>query len=243
MKSTLAVLILAVSFNAAFAQLQSDSLFVHIIGDTVNIWDVRAEENCASRFRFALNVSQDTVTWVQTDTIGPIVTCLCFYNLRASLTGFFPGSYRAMVYRERLTQYHYERDTIIFIGSVLFSVVSPGGSVSSDFYQSGCNPVSVSENGNAAVPAAFTLANYPNPFNPVTTISYTLPTTSHVRLEVFNMIGQLVAVLTDEERSAGTHSVEWRADVASGIYHCRLKATSLIGSTSVVQALKLVVLR
>jgi len=226
MKSSLAVLILVGSVNATFAQLRLDSLFVHIVGDTVNVWDVNAEENCASRFRFALNVSQDTVTWVQTDTVGPLVTCMCFYNLRASLTGFSPGSYRAMVYREKLTQYHYERDTIIFIGSVLFSVVSPGGSVSSAFYQSGCDPVSVSESDNALVPAAFTLENYPNPFNPATTIEFSVPKATTVTLKVFNLIGQEVRTLIlDQRMDAGVHKVSFTMDnLSSGIYLYTLRS-------------------
>lgn len=70
--------------------------------------------------------------------------------------------------------------------------------------------------------------NYPNPFNPNTTISFTLPVSSNVKLEIYNLKGELTAVLADQRYSVGTHSVVWdgtnRAgdEVASGIYFYRL---------------------
>lgn len=65
---------------------------------------------------------------------------------------------------------------------------------------------------------------YPNPFNPSTTISYDLPERGHVRIEVFNMLGQRVTMLADEIRPAGRHSVLWNAEgLASGIYLYRIQ--------------------
>ena len=208
-----------------------------MIGDTVNIWDVWAEENCASHFSHRVTASQDTVTWVQTDTAGPLMTCLCLYNMRVSLSGLSSGQYRAMVFREELTRYSYPRDTVILIGSIGFSVESPGSSLASQFYQSGCNPVSVSDRDQVLVPDGVTLESYPNPFNSMTTISYTLHTRSHVRLEVYNMLGQRVAVLADQEIDAGRHALQWQAEVASGAYECHLTATTPIGSATVVKML------
>ena len=67
-----------------------------------------------------------------------------------------------------------------------------------------------------AVPTDFGLGqNYPNPFNPSTLIPYQLPTAGHVRLEVFNLLGQRVATLVDAERSAGAHTAQWDATDAS----------------------------
>ena len=68
-----------------------------------------------------------------------------------------------------------------------------------------------------ALPQRFTLgSNYPNPFNPSTIIPYQLPAPMHVRLEVFNLLGQRIATLVDGERAAGAHTAEWDATDAAG---------------------------
>ena len=76
-------------------------------------------------------------------------------------------------------------------------------------------------------PTAYELAqNYPNPFNPSTTIRYALPVTSRVKLTVYNVLGQVVGELVNQEQMAGWKEVEWNSDVSSGIYFYRLEATS-----------------
>ena len=65
--------------------------------------------------------------------------------------------------------------------------------------------------------------NYPNPFNPSTVIEFALPKDAHVRLEVYNIIGQKVMTLVDEVRPAGYHSVKLDGtNLASGMYLYRL---------------------
>ncbi|MGB2868589.1 MAG: LamG-like jellyroll fold domain-containing protein [Bacteroidota bacterium] len=68
--------------------------------------------------------------------------------------------------------------------------------------------------------------NYPNPFNPSTTIRYKLQSPSAVRIVITNALGQEVAMLTDGEKEAGYHELEWRATVASGVYFYRIDAVS-----------------
>lgn len=72
-------------------------------------------------------------------------------------------------------------------------------------------------------PEIFSLSNYPNPFNPFTTISYTLSARGHVVLEVYNTLGQLAARLVDGDQLAGTHTVFLDGStIAGGVYFCRL---------------------
>ncbi len=71
--------------------------------------------------------------------------------------------------------------------------------------------------GALVLPRAVRLGpNYPNPFNPSTIIPYQLATTSPVRLEVFNILGQRVATLVDEEQSAGVYRARWDGTDAAG---------------------------
>jgi hypothetical protein len=80
--------------------------------------------------------------------------------------------------------------------------------------------------GRADNPAQFTLdSNFPNPFNPATTIRFTIPTRTHVMLRVYDLLGRRVATLVDETLAAGVHSAVWNAhDVSSGIYIYRFEA-------------------
>jgi hypothetical protein len=80
-------------------------------------------------------------------------------------------------------------------------------------------------------PPKFTLAqNHPNPFNPATTITYTLGRESHVRLCVYNILGQAVRILVDNDVPAGTHKIVWDGtdshgnQLASGVYLYRMTA-------------------
>lgn len=72
--------------------------------------------------------------------------------------------------------------------------------------------------------------NYPNPFNPATQIAYRLPEDSHVRLSIFNILGQQVRTLVNGRVAAGAYSVAWDGkdqvgrQAASGIYLYRLEA-------------------
>lgn len=83
------------------------------------------------------------------------------------------------------------------------------------------------------VPVRFELeGNYPNPFNPTTTIRFSLPERESVTLTIYDMLGQVVARLVDAEMSAGEYRVTWDAHdsigkpVSSGTYIYRLESTS-----------------
>lgn len=94
--------------------------------------------------------------------------------------------------------------------------------------------VGVDEEGNTLPDRFALLGNFPNPFNPSTTIKFTMPQSSDVTLEVFNVLGQLVATQTLGEQQAGERSVQFNAsNLASGMYTYRLRMAttdaSLVG--------------
>ena len=84
--------------------------------------------------------------------------------------------------------------------------------------------------GTPTLPEQFELGqNYPNPFNPTTVIPYKLPVSTHVRLDLFNMLGQRIATLVNGHQSAGFHTALWDGTdaegraVAAGVYLYRLQ--------------------
>jgi hypothetical protein len=86
------------------------------------------------------------------------------------------------------------------------------------------------------LPGSFALMqNYPNPFNPVTTFQFTIADRQLTIVKVFDLLGREVATLVNEEKSAGTHTVQWDATgVASGVYFCRLRAGDFVQTRRVL---------
>lgn len=89
-------------------------------------------------------------------------------------------------------------------------------------------PTAIEDEAGGALPTEFALAqNYPNPFNPATTIEFALPRSGHVELSIFNVLGQKVDVLLDQQMAAGSHTIEWDAsNQPSGIYFYRIATSS-----------------
>jgi len=74
------------------------------------------------------------------------------------------------------------------------------------------------------------IGNYPNPFNPNTTIVFSLPKSQNIHLTVYNNLGQVVKEITEEELPAGFNEIKWNGDdqlgrsVSSGIYFYQIKS-------------------
>jgi hypothetical protein len=92
--------------------------------------------------------------------------------------------------------------------------------------------------GPAGFPTAFALRqNYPNPFNPSTMIEVDLPEASQLRLDVFNMLGELVGTLADDQRPAGTYRFKFNAaGLPSGVYLSRVTAGSFVATQKMILA-------
>ncbi|MCB2230336.1 T9SS type A sorting domain-containing protein [bacterium] len=102
-------------------------------------------------------------------------------------------------------------------------------------------PTDVDDDPASALPKDFALAsNYPNPFNPSTTIEFALPRRSDVRIDVLNIVGRQVCCLLNKTLPAGEHAVVWNGQTdngtpaASGVYFYRLSTESFTDSRKMV---------
>jgi hypothetical protein len=79
------------------------------------------------------------------------------------------------------------------------------------------------------VPKEYTLTNFPNPFNPSTTIYYALPVAANVRITVYDLLGRLVKELVNAHKEAGMYVIEFNgSELSAGIYLYRIEAGSFV---------------
>ncbi len=101
------------------------------------------------------------------------------------------------------------------------------------------------EVSNAGSPSDYNLSqNYPNPFNPATTINYALPTDSHIKILVYNALGELAEVLVNGMKPAGSYSVTWNASkYPSGLYLCKIEASAADGKSNFSSVKKMILMK
>ena len=137
--------------------------------------------------------------------------------------------------------------------AVLALEVDAQGNLLAGLYRGGiyriAQPITSVETAND-LPRSFQLfQNFPNPFNPITTIHFDLPEMSTVTLSIYNVLGQQVAKLVDGEMEAGFHRIEWRGtdqagvSLASGVYMYRIDATANNSGKNFNEVRKMLLLR
>jgi len=101
--------------------------------------------------------------------------------------------------------------------------------------------VTAVDNETNVIPETFTVSqNYPNPFNPSTIIKFGLPEASFVSIKIYNVLGQEVKSLLNDQKNAGTYSVQWNGDnnfghkVSSGTYIYRIVAGNNVATKKMV---------
>ena len=121
---------------------------------------------------------------------------------------------------------------VVAEGAQLVSVTSPGETGGIDFALESLErlPTDVQQPDVASVPTSFELLqNYPNPFNPGTAIVFRVPQTSHVKVRVYNLLGQRIRTLFEGVKEAGSHTLRWDGlnergePAAAGVYFLRLE--------------------
>jgi hypothetical protein len=131
------------------------------------------------------------------------------------------------------TSFAYVPQTSLEKGMYYWKVIAFNGVglTASDVGRFRISITAIFENEPDAIPSDYALMqNYPNPFNPETWIVYQLPKKSFVILEIYNSLGQRVAILEEGQKYPGTHKIRWNPvnasgeKLPSGIYICRLKA-------------------
>ena len=99
----------------------------------------------------------------------------------------------------------------------------------------GLVPVNQHTNTN---PSQFNLfPNYPNPFNPNTIITFSIPKTTHINISIYDILGKCVGSIVNEVMNPGTYSAKWNAShLASGIYFCRMSSEGYVGTKKLILA-------
>ena len=165
--------------------------------------------------------------------------------LAVSGNNLFAGTYRRSIYLSTNDGNSWTRVSYDLIGSWVQSLIVSGNNLIAGTIGGGVWRRRLSEmitsvkQVSTQLPDRFVLyQNYPDPFNPTTTLSFCLPSKLHVSLKIFDLAGREVATIVNEELSSGNHTRQWNAaNVSSGVYFYRLQA----GSYS--EAKKLILLR
>jgi hypothetical protein len=216
------VFILLVSKNVI---AKDDSVFVKIQSDTVQIWNTDVASNCASSYSLLTEITGHSIVITELDTIGPIAKCNCIFDLHAFLTGLTAGDYSVAVYRQLQKKYFYSLDTTIFIDSLEFTLGNSSSLPKSVLpNQSACHTATSIDKEEANPETFLLLSNYPNPFNSSTTISYELAVGGFVSLKIYNVLGNEISTLVNEEQKPGKYAVGFDTanKLSSGIYFSSL---------------------
>jgi hypothetical protein len=132
--------------------------------------------------------------------------------------------------------------------SVLVRGTTSDGTATTTMITVSSEPLAVDDNNNI-IPSEYSLEqNFPNPFNPSTVIRYQLPYARYVTLKVYDVLGNEVTTLVNENKPAGTYSEEFtinNAKLSSGVYYYQLRAgdPSTGSGQSFVESKKMILLK
>jgi hypothetical protein len=121
-----------------------------------------------------------------------------------------------------IPEYIFQNETIANLSKYTYNGIAPDMGM----FESLLTSASIKEINNIMYPI---ISNYPNPFNSRVTISFTIPTTIHVKVTVYNILGTKIITLVDNIFISGLHTLTWNACMEStGIYFYKIETGSLM---------------
>lgn len=211
-----------------FSAVSSSQVTAIVYGDAVTIRDANFDWACGGRFFPEIQITGDTITVMEVDTMQ-VTTCNCPFSVTTLVSGLYAGSYTAKVFRQHRVRMRNPVDTIWIVtqyaGAVSFTIEPhPFAAPEIALHQINCgvNPGAV-ETKQPAIPNRATLSCFPNPFNPGTTLRYSLPISGRITLAIYDMTGKCVETAADEWKNAGQYEYSFQQSaLSSGLYFCRM---------------------
>lgn len=133
-------------------------------------------------------------------------------------------------------------------GDYQYRVKAIAGGGDSEYSNTASVSVTLVKEQSSGIEGFGPVQNFPNPFNPVTTIRYSLPEQSDVKLTIYNMIGMIIKTFSFNSQQSGFQNVVWNGrdlnneQAASGIYFCKLEAVTIQGKAT-ERIIKMVMLK
>ena len=162
-----------------------------------------AEESLPTISSFSL-IAQDTLVLLNWDPMN--IEGFSYYLLERSLSEEFD----AEIVSNYLSNNYFQDDDLEYDTEYFYRVAYVTDEISPYSDTLSVTLEFLNNNYGPKLPEHYVLYdNFPNPFNPVTTIKYNIPKKSHVKITIHDMLGNLVDVLVDEYQSKGSKSVQW----------------------------------
>ncbi|MBU0476059.1 MAG: T9SS type A sorting domain-containing protein [Bacteroidetes bacterium] len=178
------------------------------------------------------------ISWERNPLPGGTFWCIEFLD---SLNGWIGGKGKILRTTDGGDTWETEIDSIgsdfkqmimLKENKVVYAMGKDWNGYSHTLLRSDLSNISSVANEEDNLPEQFLLFdNYPNPFNPSTTISYYIPTTTYVILKIYNILGKEIATLVKKEQSSGKYKVKFEAnDLPTGIYFYQIKTNKYVQS-------------
>ena len=199
-------------------------------GNTIVQGTLNSRPNNLYRIEFFSSPTRDTTSYGEGKTFLGFTTVITGNNCLATFVDTLP--------------------VIVPLGYYIAATATDTGNNTSEFSRSLAVGTTSVQHQGIEMPTTYALEqNYPNPFNPTTQVRFSLPVESHIRLIIYNTLGQEVIVLADEQRSPGTFGIEWGGTsssgnkVGSGVYLYKLEAKPTAGGNIFVNTKKMILLK